>query len=142
MCVPKRRNTRAPSETADSSSHVGATSSSANKRFNDAGALGIESTPWASARSTIARPPAWPRQVLPIAKLGRNAARRHVVRIPGYGATLRRMTGLADLHRHLDGSLRRSTLRALADEQGVTVRDDVRFTRGMGLDAALACFAV
>ena len=50
------------------------------------------------------------------------------------------MTGLADLHRHLDGSLRESTLRELAAGQGVVVPPQFRFARGMGLAAALRCF--
>ncbi len=49
---------------------------------------------------------------------------------------------LADLHRHLDGSLRRSTLEELADEAGVTLPQTLVFHAGMGLDAALACFAM
>jgi adenosine deaminase len=49
---------------------------------------------------------------------------------------------LADLHRHLDGSLRRATLDELAAANGVSVPDDVRFRAGMGLDGALACFRV
>ena len=48
---------------------------------------------------------------------------------------------LADLHRHLDGSLRPSTLAALAARAGVAVPPDLAFTAGMGLDAALARFA-
>jgi adenosine deaminase len=47
---------------------------------------------------------------------------------------------LADLHRHLDGSLRESTLRELAADKGVAVPDDFRFRPGMGLAAALRCF--
>jgi adenosine deaminase len=47
---------------------------------------------------------------------------------------------LADLHRHLDGSLRESTLRELAARQGVVVPPRFRFWRGMGLAAALRCF--
>jgi len=49
-------------------------------------------------------------------------------------------TGLADLHRHLDGSLRRSTLEELADSLGLSVPDDLPFFAGMGLEAALARF--
>lgn len=49
---------------------------------------------------------------------------------------------LADLHRHLDGSLRPATLRELAARRGVAVPDDVRFHPGMGLDSALARFAL
>ena len=48
---------------------------------------------------------------------------------------------LADLHRHLDGSLRRSTLESFAHEDGVVVPDPLCFLPGMGLDRALACFA-
>ena len=47
---------------------------------------------------------------------------------------------LADLHRHLDGSLRRETLVALASEAGVEVDPNLKFAPGMGLAAALACF--
>lgn len=50
--------------------------------------------------------------------------------------------GLSDLHRHLDGSLRKATLGELAGMCGVRVPDDVRFSAGMGLDGALACFRV
>lgn len=50
--------------------------------------------------------------------------------------------GLSDLHRHLDGSLRRATLEELAAAGGVRVPDDVRFRVGMGLEGALACFGV
>lgn len=50
------------------------------------------------------------------------------------------MAALADLHRHLDGSLRPSTVTELAAELGVTVPADLRFTPGMGLDGALARF--
>lgn len=48
---------------------------------------------------------------------------------------------LADLHRHLDGSLRMETLRALARREGVRLPDDIRFAQGMGLPAALSRFA-
>ncbi len=47
---------------------------------------------------------------------------------------------LADLHRHLDGSLRESTLRDLAAATGVAVPPQFRFWPGMGLHAALRCF--
>lgn len=47
----------------------------------------------------------------------------------------------ADLHRHLDGSIRPSTLADLARERGVTVPPDVAFFPGMGLAAALSRFA-
>lgn len=52
--------------------------------------------------------------------------------------------GLPDLHRHLDGSLRLSTLRDLARSQtpGIILPEDIYFHKGMGLDQALACFAV
>jgi len=49
---------------------------------------------------------------------------------------------LADLHRHLDGSLRPETLAELAARVGVSVPDDLGFYPGMGLDEALARFAV
>ena len=47
----------------------------------------------------------------------------------------------ADLHRHLDGSLRRSTLDELARRAGLGVPEDLAFRAGMGLDAALSRFA-
>jgi adenosine deaminase len=47
---------------------------------------------------------------------------------------------LADLHRHLDGSLRESTLRELAAGLGVRLPSRFRFRPGMGLAAALRCF--
>ncbi len=49
---------------------------------------------------------------------------------------------LADLHRHLDGSLRWSTLLELAEPMGVTVPADLRFERGMGLSGALEKFQI
>lgn len=49
---------------------------------------------------------------------------------------------LADLHRHLDGSLRRSTLDQLAAAEGIPVPEGFGFSPGMGLAAALACFEV
>jgi adenosine deaminase len=52
------------------------------------------------------------------------------------------MAGLSDLHRHLDGSLRRATLDELARRGGVEVPDDVGFSAGMGLERALACFGI
>jgi len=48
---------------------------------------------------------------------------------------------LADLHRHLDGSLRERTVRKLADELGLAVPGDLPFFAGMGLEQALARFA-
>ena len=48
---------------------------------------------------------------------------------------------LADLHRHLDGSLRPSTVRGLAAERGLEVPKDLLFYKGMGLTEALARFA-
>jgi adenosine deaminase len=48
---------------------------------------------------------------------------------------------LADLHRHLDGSLRPATVAELAAERGLAVPSDLPFSPGMGLDAALARFA-
>ena len=50
--------------------------------------------------------------------------------------------GLADLHRHLDGSLRLETLRELARRAGVEVPEDIAFQPGMGLEAALERFRV
>lgn len=47
---------------------------------------------------------------------------------------------LADLHRHLDGSLRESTLFELARGEGVTVPTDLYFRPAMGLVEALARF--
>jgi adenosine deaminase len=47
---------------------------------------------------------------------------------------------LSDLHRHLDGSLREATLRELAAGLGVFVPAQFRFSRGMGLAAALRSF--
>src|SRR5688572_26447207 len=47
--------------------------------------------------------------------------------------------GLADLHRHLDGSLRPATVRELA---GGAMPEDLAFHAGMGLAAALAKFEV
>lgn len=50
-------------------------------------------------------------------------------------------TVLADLHRHLDGSLRPSTLGELAARAGTVVPGDLLFRAGMDLDDALARFA-
>ena len=47
----------------------------------------------------------------------------------------------ADLHRHLDGSLRPATVKALAAALGLTVPSDLSFTPGMGLSEALSRFA-
>src|SRR5438309_533107 len=48
---------------------------------------------------------------------------------------------LADLHRHLDGSLRPSTVQDLARREGLAVPPDLFFTPGMGLEDALSKFA-
>jgi adenosine deaminase len=48
---------------------------------------------------------------------------------------------LADLHRHLDGSIRRDTLAELAAGLGLIVPADLAFSAGIGLDAALSRFA-
>ncbi|HCP46369.1 MAG TPA: adenosine deaminase [Deltaproteobacteria bacterium] len=47
---------------------------------------------------------------------------------------------LADLHRHLDGSLRPETVVELASARGLDVPSDLPFVAGMGLEAALARF--
>lgn len=47
---------------------------------------------------------------------------------------------LADLHRHLDGSLRPATLAELAARAGIAVPPDLAFSPGMGLAAALSRF--
>jgi adenosine deaminase len=51
------------------------------------------------------------------------------------------MNNLPDLHRHLDGSIRPSTLAELADSLGKTVPPDLLFAPKMGLSAALSKFA-
>ncbi|MCH9683291.1 MAG: adenosine deaminase [Deltaproteobacteria bacterium] len=51
------------------------------------------------------------------------------------------LDSITDLHRHLDGSLRPTTFAELAARHGMEVADDFGFHEGMGLDAALACFA-
>ena len=51
-------------------------------------------------------------------------------------------SGYAELHRHLDGSLRPDTLRELAREQRVELPKDIRFYPGMGLSEALSRFAI
>lgn len=51
------------------------------------------------------------------------------------------MTPLAELHLHLDGSLRPQTLAELAAEHSLTVPTDLRFHAGMGLADALSRFA-
>jgi adenosine deaminase len=48
---------------------------------------------------------------------------------------------LADLHRHLDGSVRPATLAELAAHRGLRVPPDLAFSAGMGLEAALSRFA-
>jgi adenosine deaminase len=50
-------------------------------------------------------------------------------------------SGLSDLHRHLDGSMRLGTLRDLATRRGLTVPQDLAFQPGIGLLAALSRFA-
>lgn len=52
------------------------------------------------------------------------------------------MPALADLHRHLDGSLREPTLHELAAAASIEVPPNLRFTPGMGLEGALALFRV
>ena len=47
---------------------------------------------------------------------------------------------LPDLHLHLDGSLRPSTLARFAQEDGLRVPPDILFSPGMGLERALSCF--
>jgi len=49
-------------------------------------------------------------------------------------------TGLADLHRHLDGSLRPSTVSELAQRLGLPVPAELAFHPGMGLAEALQRF--
>jgi adenosine deaminase len=49
---------------------------------------------------------------------------------------------LPDLHRHLDGSLRRSTLEELAHIERIEIPENLVFTPGMGLGDALSRFAV
>src|SRR5687767_5784205 len=51
------------------------------------------------------------------------------------------MSPFADLHRHLDGSLRPATVEALAARAGLKVPADLLFRAGMGLDEALSKFA-
>ncbi|MCO4763651.1 MAG: adenosine deaminase family protein [Myxococcales bacterium] len=51
------------------------------------------------------------------------------------------MRGLVDLHRHLDGSLRRSTVDTFAADLGLDVPVQLPFTPHMGLHAALSRFA-
>jgi adenosine deaminase len=51
------------------------------------------------------------------------------------------MSDFSDLHRHLDGSIRPSTLSDLASERGFEVPSDLVFRPGMGLDEALSRFA-
>ena len=50
-------------------------------------------------------------------------------------------TGLCDLHCHLDGSIRPSTVRELAKDTATDIPTDLCFTPGMGLQAALSRFA-
>jgi adenosine deaminase len=51
------------------------------------------------------------------------------------------LPALSDLHRHLDGSLRPSTLTELAAAKGKSVPRTLPFRAGMGLEAALKKFA-
>lgn len=51
------------------------------------------------------------------------------------------MSGFSDLHRHLDGSIRPSTLSDLARARLFEVPSDLVFRPGMGLDDALSRFA-
>jgi len=48
----------------------------------------------------------------------------------------------SDLHRHLDGSIRWSTLQDLARRAGQTLPESLTFTPGLGLDEALSRFQV
>ncbi len=48
---------------------------------------------------------------------------------------------LVDLHRHLDGSLRPTTVHELAADLSVQIPADLYFSPGMGLEAALSRFA-
>lgn len=57
------------------------------------------------------------------------------------GSAVGASRSLADLHRHLDGSLRQTTLGELAALAGRAVPRDLAFQDGMGLEAALARFA-
>ena len=49
---------------------------------------------------------------------------------------------LAELHRHLDGSMRQETLHDLAREQGREIPGELGFWPGVGLQAALAQFEI
>lgn len=60
--------------------------------------------------------------------------------IPSNPLLVPRELPLADLHRHLDGSIRRSTLNELAKQAGVEVPEDLLFQPGMGLSDALERF--
>lgn len=78
----------------------------------------------------------------------RSAAAGHAVRARSRPALSPRRDAaiiavvLPDLHRHLDGSLRASTLVELLARQGRTVPPDLAFRAGMGLAEALSRFAV
>ncbi len=52
------------------------------------------------------------------------------------------MVALADLHRHLDGSLRPATLAELLGRAGRALPEDLLFRPGMGLAGALSRFAL
>ncbi len=52
------------------------------------------------------------------------------------------MVDLPDLHRHLDGSIRRATLAELLASAGRSLPDDLLFRAGMGLPGALSRFAL
>ena len=50
------------------------------------------------------------------------------------------LLNLSDLHRHLDGSLRLSTVRELAAKLGLPIPGQLYFERGMSLEGCLARF--
>src|SRR4051812_37153136 len=71
-----------------------------------------------------------------------SAARSHTRSSRGASVRVSLASMRADLHRHLDGSLRRATLDELGASDGIDVPRDLTFTPGMGLEAALARFAL